>query len=61
MFAVAEWGKPKKILHFQCVEDCQSFVGFRTLGDGVQYMTMLEFQKKQTGLPWNEQHYIYFF
>lgn len=60
MFAVAEWGKPKKILHFQCVEDCQSFVGFRTLGDGVQYMTMLEFQKKT---DWSsvEQHYIYFF
>ena len=59
MFAVAEWGKPKKILHCQCVEDCQSFVGFRTLGVGVQYMTMLEFEKKQTGLPWNSIIYIY--
>ena len=58
MFAVAEWGKPKKILHCQCVEDCQSFVGFRTLGDGVQYMTMLEFQK-ETDWSSVEQHYIY--
>lgn len=58
MLAVAEWGKPKKILHCQCVEDCQSFVGFRTLGDGVQYMTMLEFQK-ETDWSSVEQHYIY--
>ena len=60
MFAVAEWGKPKKILHCQCVEDCQSVVGFRTLGDGVQYMTMLEFQK-ETNWSSVEQHYIYIY